>query len=431
MKARQTATLTLILISACASLGLCQTEPNLPATPVSYYGYAVTNLPEYYLLTPPFGDAGGANNTPEDNPISNDGATLGRVLFYDKQLSLSKSISCASCHTHQTGFGDARQFSVGHNGALTPRHSMTLSNAVFYQTGRFRWDESASTLEEQCLIPIEATDEMGLPLDQLRQRIESTPFYTPLFTNAFGDPAVTNDRIAKSMAQFIRSMVSYNAKYDRAFDNSTDGFPNFESVFNKSELLGRELFERSANSVRCFQCHDSAAFNGEEPRNIGLDSKVTDAGAGGGRFKTTSLRNVAVRGRFMHDGRFQTLMEVVDFYNQGVQENEFLDDLLRINEDPNNPVEQFDLTDQEKQALVDFMHTLTDDQFLNDPKFSDPFGPQPLFGDVNLDGVVDLFDVSAFVDRLVDGPYQNEADINQDGVVDFLDIQPFVSVLLS
>lgn len=423
------ATLTLLLITTCSSLCIGQTKPNLPETPFDYHSYAVTNLPQQYLATPPFGDAGGAINTPANNPISNDGATLGRVLFYDKRLSLNNSISCASCHTHETGFGDARQFSVGHSGILTPRHSMTLVNAVFYETGRFRWDESAATLEDQCLIPIEAFDEMGLPLDQLRTRIESTPFYEPLFINAFGDATVTNDRIAKAMAQFIRSMVSYNSKYDDAFDAGAEGFPNFEAVFNESERIGQRLFERTSDTIRCFQCHDSPALIGEEPRNIGLDGTVVDPGAGGGRFKSTSLRNVAVRGRFMHDGRFQTLMEVVDFYDRGVQENEFLDDLLRVNEDPNNPPEQFNLTEAEKQGLVDFLHTLTDQQFLNDPKFSDPFGPQPLFGDVNLDGVVDLLDVTPFVNRLIDGPYQNEADINQDGVVGLEDIQLFVAVL--
>ncbi len=415
---------------SAASITSAQSDvPDLPSTPFDYVTYAVTNLPEHYKTTPPFGDAGASNNTPTDNPITNDGATLGRVLFYDTRLSLNDTISCSSCHTQETGFGDTRQFSVGYVGDLTPRHSMALTNSVFYESGRFRWDESAETLEVQCLIPIEAPDEMGLPLDDLRVRLEGTEFYEELFVNAFGDAEVTNDRIAKALAQFQRAMVSYNAKYDQAFDAGQDGMPNFEAVFSESEIIGQQLFERTPKSVRCNVCHRTTAFIGTLPHNIGLDATVTDEGAGGGRFKVASLRNVAVRGRFMHDGRFQSLEEVVEFYNSGVQESEFVDDLLRINEDPTQPIEQLKLTEEEKQGLVDFMHALTDNQFLNDPKFSDPFGPQVLFGDANLDGSVDMLDIAEFVNRISNGPYLNEADINQDGVINLLDVQPFVNIL--
>jgi cytochrome c peroxidase len=112
--------------------------PLLPDSPFDYVKYAVTDLPEHYLPSGPFGDAGNANNTPDDNPITNDGATLGRVLFYDPRLSVNHSISCASCHTQETGFGDARRLSAGHAGQLTFRHSMSLTNAMFYFSGRFR-----------------------------------------------------------------------------------------------------------------------------------------------------------------------------------------------------------------------------------------------------------------------------------------------------
>jgi cytochrome c peroxidase len=270
---------------------------------------------------------------------------------------------------------------------------------------------------------------MGLPLDVLRIRLAETPFYPSLFEAAFGDAEVTNERIAKALAQFVRSMVSYNSKYDRAFEVGMLGFPDFAAVFNESEQLGQLLFERTPQSVKCHECHRSTAFIGNEPRNIGLDSKVIDPGAGNGRFKVPSLRNIAVRGRFMHDGRFKTLREVVEFYDHGVQDNPFLDPLLRIDGDPANPVEVLNLTEREKQALIDFMQTFTDEQFLNDPKFSDPFGPQPLFGDVNLDGRVSIADVLAFIARLLNGPYQNEADVNQDGVVNLRDVNPFVQVL--
>ena len=395
--------------------------PNLPDLPFDYVKYAVDDLPDYYLPSAPFGDAGAANNTPEDNPITNAGATLGRVLFYDKRLSINNSISCASCHTQQTGFGDTRQFSVGQNFVPTPRHSMTLTNATFYFNGRFRWDESAESLEEQCLIPIEAEDEMGLPLGQLRDRLAKIDFYQELFTDAFGDNKITDDRIAKSMAQFVRSMVSYNSKYDQAFRLGQDGFPNYELVFNESELIGQRLFERTEGNVGCHECHRSPAQIGTEPRNIGLDLETIDKGAGMGRFKVTSLRNVEVRGRFMHDGRFSSLEEVVEFYNSGVQPNPDLDGFLADSMVLN-------LTEVQKQGLVDFMKTWTDHQFLNSPMFSDPF-KLFLVGDVNQDGEIDMLDVEPFVERLLSGLYQGEADVNEDFELNLLDVMPFVDLL--
>jgi cytochrome c peroxidase len=369
------AVLSLISLIRWAPPAASAQTPNLPLIPYDYVAYAVTNLPDHYLPTPPFGDAGAADNTPADNPITNHGATLGRVLFYDTRLSRNFSISCGSCHTQDTGFGDIRQHSVGATGQLTFRHSMGLSNAKFYLSGRFRWDVSAPTLEHQCLIPIQAADEMGMPLPLLRQRLSFVPFYRTLFTNAFGDPQITDERIAKALAQFVRSMVSYNSKFDSAFEAGENGYPDFEAVFNESELLGQQLFQTGADfSLRCDRCHLSPAFISDVPRNIGLNlDDSADPGAGEGRFKSISLRNIDVRGRFMHDGRFTTLEEVVEFYNSGIQDNPNLDLLLRENGDPNGEVVRLNLTEIESRALVDFMKTLTDHQFLADEKFSDPF----------------------------------------------------------
>ena len=402
--------------------------PDLPTQPYDYVDYAITHLPTHYQD----GDAAAANNTPVDNPITNDGATLGRVLFYDKRLSIAENISCASCHTQETGFGDVRRLSVGHNGAFTDRHSMGLSNAVFYSSGRFRWDEQAETLEDQVLIPISAPNEMALPLPFLRARLSDSPVYNELFTKAFGDATVTDDRIAKALAQFVRSMVSYNSKYDEAIqivDN--EGLPDFAATFNESELLGRELFERTDFSVNCHVCHGTVAQIGNEPRNIGLELIDDDIGAGSGRFKVPSLRNIEVRGRFMHDGRFNSLDEVVEFYNTGVQDNPNLDPFLRVDGQPEGEVIRLELTDSEKQGLVDFMKTLTDHRLLNDPKFSDPFEePEIIVGDVNGDGVVTALDISPFVDTLVNGPYSFAADPDLDGKINLLDVDRFIDLLL-
>jgi cytochrome c peroxidase len=351
-------------------------SPYLPHDVYDYVTYAVTNLPEHYLPSPPYGDVPFTDNTPDDNPITNDGATLGRVLFYDKRLSINQTISCASCHTQETGFSDVRRYSIGHSGIPTPRHSPGLSNAKYYERGRFRWDETALTLEQQCIIPIVALDEMGMTMPELRQRLESTTFYPRLFKNAFGDPAVTNDRIAKSMAQFIRSMVSYHSKFDLAFERGTDGFPNFDAVYDLSESLGQQLFMRGNDniSLKCDSCHKTAAFVLDEPHNIGLDpDNLDDEGAGDGKFKVPSLRNIAVRTHFMHDGRFSSLEEVVEFYSTGIQDNPFLDALLREGGNPDNPPLHLNLTKQEIIAITDFLETLTDYEFLSDKRFSDPF----------------------------------------------------------
>ncbi|MFK7767102.1 MAG: cytochrome-c peroxidase [Mariniblastus sp.] len=347
--------------------------PSLPNIPYDYVGYAVTNLPSHYT-----GVANGNlppnENTPANNPITNAGATLGRVLFYDVRLSHNDTISCASCHQQELGFSDARKFSVGADGRTTHRHSMGLSNAKFYQNGKFRWDQTADTLEEQNLLPIEHPDEMNLDLGTLVTKLEGTSFYADLFNDAFGDPAITSDRVALSLAQFIRSMVSYNSKFDLAYTTGSNGMPDFAGVFTQQEQEGLALFggqTGTGNELMCFRCHETVGHVAREPFNSGLDVDTTaDEGAGLGRFKTPSLRNVAVLNGYMHDGRFKTLTEVVEFYNSGVQPHANLHPFLQK---PNGDPIRLNLTQTQKDALVAFLETLTDDTFLTSPLFSDPF----------------------------------------------------------
>lgn len=307
------------------------------------------------------------DNTPNNNPVTDEGATLGRVLFYDTQLSKNNTISCASCHVQEKGFSDSNRLSVGFNGGLTGRNSMGLANANFYRNGRFFWDERASTLEEQVLLPIQDGVEMGLTLDELVTKIEDDAYYGILFKRAFGDAEITSDRISRALSQFVRSMVSYQSKFDAGLaqtNNPRANFPNFTA----SENLGKDLF--FSNRTRCAECHHTNAFVGDQARNNGLDAVLTDVGAGQGRFKTNSLRNIELTAPYMHDGRFTTLLEVVEFYNSGVQNSQFLDNRLR---DGRNGVRRLNLSNREKQALVDFMLTLTDTNFINDEKFSNPF----------------------------------------------------------
>jgi cytochrome c peroxidase len=220
---------------------------------------------------------------------------------------------------------------------------------------------------------------MGSTLSEVVAKLSQTQFYPALFQAAFGTPEVTPERIGKAVAQFERAMVSYQAKYDTAFAPGAEE-PDFAAVFTADELAGEAIFHGVG---RCGGCHTTHGQVGQQAANVGLDGTVIDPGAGEGRFKTPSLRNVAVRGRFMHDGRFATLEEVVEFYNSNVQDNPALDESLR------NPT-QLGLTPQQEQQLVAFLGTLTDNVFLTSDLFSDPFVTLP--GDYDGNGVVEPAD---------------------------------------
>lgn len=341
---------------------------NLPTTS---FNYANIQLPNYFLDN----QLQNEDNTPNNNPITDAGATLGRVLFYDKKLSANNTIACASCHIQENGFSDPNVLSIGFEGGLTGRNSMGLSNAKFYENGSFFWDERAETLEDQVLMPIQDQVEMGLTLDELVAKVSAEEYYRILFTRAFGDETVTTQRISFAMAQFIRAMVSYESKFDEGMaqvNNAQQNFPNFTA----SENLGKNLF--FSNRTRCNDCHDTNAMVGDAARNNGLDAVLTDLGVAGvtgnnndrGEFKVGSLRNIELTGPYMHDGRFETLGDVVDHYDFGIVDSPDLDNRLRVQ---GGQVRRLNLNAAERQALIDFMLTLTDNNFITDEKYSDPF----------------------------------------------------------
>ena len=341
------------------------TLPVLPAASLAYSDLRAP-LPEHFRVGGgPGGPVSNTDNTPASNPTTDAGATLGRVLFYDPRLSVDDRVSCASCHIQAVGFADTARFSRGVNGARTPRHSMPLGNARFYQRGRFFWDERAATLEAQVLQPIQDPGEMALTLRQAVAKVEASSYYAPLFAAAFGSAEVTTDRIARALSQFVRSMVTGNAKFDNAFAAGRP--PDFAGAFTAQELAGFQLFTGAAGCVRC---HATNAQVGVNVMNNGLDAVVTDAGAGGGRFKAPSLRNIGVRNHFMHDGRFTTLEQVVAHYDTGVQAGPTVDARLLA---PNGQPIRLNLSADQRAALVAYLHTLTDPTFLSDVRFSDPF----------------------------------------------------------
>ncbi len=337
--------------------------PTLPAVS-ERYSDATAPLPGHYFAQGQGGAVIATDNMPATNPTTDAGATLGRVLFHDTRMSANDRVSCASCHIQSLGFGDTARFSRGFAGGLTKRHAMGLANARFYQRGRFFWDERAATLEAQVLAPIQDTTEMGMTLDALALKLAGTTYYRPLFQSAFGTTEITSDRIARALAQYTRSLVSGGSKFDRAFTGG--GQPNFAGVFTAQEQQGEAIFRTAG----CARCHGTSAQVGDDIHNTGLDATVTDVGAGNGRFKVPSLRNVALRAPYMHDGRFATLAQVVEFYNSGVQANPNLDNRLRV---PGGAPLRLNLSLGEKAALVAFLGTLTDSTMINAAKFSNPF----------------------------------------------------------
>ena len=376
------------VLSLCltgAGLGAAQSvahdgreTPRLPTVPFDYSN----ELPAYFTASDGPDNIVGTDNTPVDNPLTDEGATLGRVLFYDTRLSQNGAVACGSCHQQRSGFSDPRRLSVGVHGQPTRRHSMALANARYYARGRFFWDERAETLEQQVLVPIQDPIEMGMTLSQLETRLASISYYPPLFTEAFGSPLVTRDRIAQALAQFVRALVSYRSRYDTARTAGPPGSPAFLAQFTEPERLGHQLFVTvSRPGVRgagCARCHVTDVQIARTPRNIGLET-AGDDGAGDARFKVPSLRNVAIRPPYMHDGRFATLREVIEHYDRGIVPHPFLDMTLLdrrlvVTGGPIRPT-RLDLSEYEKRVLLVFLETLTDDEFLIDQRFADPFAP--------------------------------------------------------
>jgi cytochrome c peroxidase len=369
-------TVTLVTLSATDGLARTVTDhftivtfaagllkPTLPTVTDPYSDEAVP-LPAHFVAPGPGSPVSATDNTPPNNRTTDAGATLGRVLFYDPRLSANDKVSCGSCHKQSLGFADTTALSRGILGGLTARHTPGISNARFYQRGRFFWDEAAVTLEAQVLVPIQNPVEMGMTLDALELKLKAAGYYESLFQAAFGNKDMTRDQVSRALSQYVRALVSSGSKFDRAFAGG--GQPNFPGVFTLEEQRGERVFRDAG----CVRCHATNAQVSDDTHNTGLDATITDAGAGNGRFKSPSLRNVAIRAPYMHDGRFATLEQVVEFYNSGVQANPGLDQRLRT---PNGSPQRLGLSSADKAALVAFMRTLTDSSIITAQRFSNPF----------------------------------------------------------
>ncbi len=344
---------------------------NLPESPLSYTDF---NLPWHFRAPAVTSTDNTPNNT---NPVTNNGTTLGRVLFYDKSLSLNNTIACASCHKQASSFAEPIQFSKGFLNGLTERNSMSLANARYYTSGKFFWDERAVTLEDQTLMPIQHPVEMGMTLDSLEKKLGAKDYYKVLFKKAFGDETITRDKVSKALAQFIRAMVSYQSKYDDALTALGHAPAPNEDLpgFTQQENQGLRVF--TANCAG--PCHNTELQTMPVARNNGLDLVYTDNGVGkitgrtidNGKFKSPSLRNVMLTAPYMHDGRFQTIEQVLEHYSTGIKNHPNLDN--RLKDQATGNAKPLNLTLQQKNAIVAFLNTLTDTKFITDIKYSDPF----------------------------------------------------------
>lgn len=327
----------------------------------------------YQLIYP--ANFGNRINITEDNPTTKQGVYLGRALFYETRLSANNTLSCGSCHKQALAFTDGLAFSKGVDGVLTPRNSMSLANLLW--TRKFFWDGRAGSLEEQAAIPLTNPHEMGQELAVSAKKLRETKIYPALFKLVYGDENITAERIVKAIAQFERTLISANSRYDRYLRNAYTP--------TADELKGMALFnqspdpERGTRGANCAHCHGGTKNYMELFHNNGLDSIPKDEGIAAltglagdkGRFKVPTLRNIALTGPYMHDGRFKTLKEVVDHYSDHIVESASLSTFLRGESNEVNG-KTLKLRPDEKRQIIAFLNMLTDLGFVTDPRFSDP-----------------------------------------------------------
>jgi len=324
---------------------------------------------------------------PADNPMTVDAVQLGRRLFYDPILSADSTMSCASCHLPENSFTDISTFSVGIDGIAGHRNSMSLLNIAYVTDGLF-WDGRAPTLEAQALVPVEDVIELHNTWPNVVGKLKNHPTYPTLFRKAFGindRTEITKELAAKAIAQFERILISSGkSKFDEFMSGNID-------IFDEEELDGKLMFfdegqDYNLPDAQCFHCHGGVTLTGGKFFNNGLDSvgslaefkdlglfKTTGNPNDKGKFRATTMRNIALTAPYMHDGRFQTLEQVINQYDDNgfgvVNEGAFLNNIGF----PNGDGTYTGLTNYQKNALVKFLHTLTDTVFVKNPDILNPF----------------------------------------------------------
>jgi cytochrome c peroxidase len=329
-----------------------------------------------------------------DNYISNGvfnsatRATLGRVLFYDKNLSKDGSVSCGSCHHQDLAFADNADLSTGIYGRKTDRNSLALG--VFASFGNeygsngspgeaiLFWDLRVNNTQLQIESTMANEKEMGIQLKEVVDRIEGQRHYQILFDKAFETKKIEDHMVLTALENFMQSMSSSNSKFDQVQAGINHSNGASKVFMTDKENIGHKIF-----AANCASCHGKAinlftSHHGQTMANNGLERVSHDRGFGevsgneenDGMFKIPSLRNIALTGPYMHDGRFANLSDVIDFYSEGIQSHDNLNPELR---DENGNARKFNFTDEEKEGLVAFLNTLTDMSELRHSKFSDPW----------------------------------------------------------
>ncbi|MEL1244016.1 cytochrome c peroxidase [Flavobacterium sp. DGU11] len=299
----------------------------------------------------------------QENPLTKEGIALGRKLFFDTRLSGTNTVSCATCHKPELAFSDGAALSTsGVSGHPLLRNAPALINLAWADNGLF-WDGGSTNLESQAFAPMAHVDEMHQDLNELIDELNADPLYPSMFAAAFADE-VTQAGIVKALAQYQRTLISGNSKYDRY-------------LLGQEQLSPLESQGLAIAENLCFSCHSGVLLTDNSYHNNGLDSDFSDTSHEGmfqgryrvtynpsdlGKYKTPTLRNIALTGPYMHDGRFDTLEEVITFYATGVNESPTLDPLLH-----RNGGQGFGISTQEREALAAFLRTLTDEDFINVP----------------------------------------------------------------
>jgi len=341
------------------------------------FNYETQNIPSYITK----------DNTPETNQINNEITTLGRVLFYDKNLSENNTIACASCHQQAFAFSDPLTSSVGLNGGNTGRHSMRLVNSRFSNEEKFFWDERATSLENQVTQPIQDHIEMGFSgtngdpdFNELIAKLSAIDYYQTLFDFAYGNSTINEDKIQRALSQFIRSIQSFDSKFDEGFlqsPNLNAPFPNY----TPQENLGKQLFLNPPpnGGAGCAGCHAPPEFD-IDPNTlnngvIGVIGSTTEVDLTNTR--SPSLRDLvnpdgSLNGPLMHDGSMTSLLQVINHYNS-IPNNPANTNLDNRLQGPGNQTQQLNLTINEKSALEAFLKTLSGSDIYTNEKWSDPF----------------------------------------------------------
>ena len=294
---------------------------------------------------------------PVDNPLTKEKIELGRRLFYEEALSVDSSVSCASCHIQNLAFADGKKVSVGVHGARGQRYSPALQNLAYYPG--FFMDGGIPTLEMQVEAPIFTEEEMNFNYFESSKRLNADENYREMFLAAFGKDADAYG-ITRSIAAFERTMISGNSKYDRYILGLT--------TFSDMEQKGHDLF--FSERTDCSDCHSGFLFTDFSMVNVGLYSTYIDTGYAritqkpedAGKFRVPSLRNVAITAPYFHDGSAGSLEEVIHHFISGGKTHQSKDQRIR----------PLDLSEKEQSDLVAFLHTLTDESFIQDPRFSHP-----------------------------------------------------------